>query len=133
MPTTYSYGFVLRQVSEASKYFQMVGKVWFPPELLPNDLEMTAFMMWLGVDNILVHLAGGLASILSRDNTNRLGERVLELINDNFCGEPYSSCAEIPGEKRTGTADDFLTRAKTYTLQLLADWHLSLAENSERT
>ncbi|CAN9191283.1 unnamed protein product [Alternaria alternata] len=131
VPTTYSYGFVLRQVSEASKYFQIVGKVWFPPELLPNDLEMTAFMMWLGVDDILVHLAGGFAYILSGDNTKRLEERVLELINVDFCGEPYSSCAEIPGEKRTGTADDFVERAKTYTLQLLADWHLFQAENSE--
>ncbi|RYO26519.1 hypothetical protein AA0111_g7911 [Alternaria arborescens] len=133
VPTAYSYGFVLRQVSEASKYFQIVGKVWFPPELLPNDLEMTAFMMWFGVDDILVHLAGGFAYILSGDNAKRLEERVLELINVDFCGEPYSSCAEVPGEKRTGTADDFVERAKTYTLQLLADWHLFQAENSERT
>ncbi|KAH8629602.1 hypothetical protein IG631_16859 [Alternaria alternata] len=133
VPTTYSYGFVLRQVSEASKYFQIVGKVWFHPELLPNDLEMTAFMMWLGVDDILVHLAGGLAYILSGDNTKRLEERVLELINVDFCGEPYSSCAEIPGEKRTGTADHFVTRAETYTWQLIADWHFFQAEKSERT
>lgn len=93
VPTEYGYGFVLRQVSEASKYFQIVGKVWFPPELLPDDLEMPTFMLWLGVDDILVHLAGGLASILSEDKANRPGERVLELINDDFCGEPYSSCA----------------------------------------
>ncbi|KAH7088774.1 heterokaryon incompatibility protein-domain-containing protein [Paraphoma chrysanthemicola] len=133
VPTTYSYGFILRQVSEASKYFQIVGKVWFPPELLPDDLEMTAFMMWLGVDDILVHLAGGLASTLLEDDTNGPGQRVLELINDNFCGEPYSSCAEIPGEKRTSTADNFLKHAKALTFQLLADWHLSIAKESEGT
>ena len=129
VPTMYNYGFVLRHIKAENRFFAIVGKVWFPAGLLPNNLQLTGFMLWLGFDDLLVHLAGGLCPLLSLDHPS---EDDLTTLNDAVCLQRYSSFAEIPGIMRSWEVPKSVDACRAETMRLIADWHRAWADRHER-
>jgi hypothetical protein len=102
VPTLSGRGFILRQRSD---YCEIIGKAWCLPDLVPQDLNKTAYLQ-LGVDDLLIHLVAVSQSLETYNIDPPSNDLVLQL-NVPFCAEFKSSIAtkisDPPSNKNQGT------------------------------
>lgn len=103
VPTHYGRGFVLRR---CGTLYSIIGKAYCPPDLRPDELEMTAFMMWYNPKDLLVHLVGGLRGLES-DDIDPPSKEMLDHLQVGFCITESSSFAQLPIRKRQWPASEF--------------------------
>ncbi|KAF9697763.1 hypothetical protein EKO04_004210 [Ascochyta lentis] len=103
IPTHYGRGFVLRQWGDR---YAIVAKAYCPPELLLEDIELTAFMMWYDVDDLLIHLVGGLRG-LATDGIDSPSEELIEHLNVGLCATDNSSFGQLSSRRRTLFAHEY--------------------------
>lgn len=103
IPTHYGRGFVLRR---CGTYYSVVGKAYCPPDLRPDELEMTAFMMWYNPEDLLVHLVGGLRGLRSTD-IDPPSHEMLDQLQISLCVTENSSFAQLPTRQQKWPASEF--------------------------
>ncbi|UPX20256.1 uncharacterized protein EKO05_0010495 [Ascochyta rabiei] len=96
IPTHYGRGFVLRQWGHR---YTIIAKAYCPPELMSDELVLTAFMMWYDVDDLLIHLVGGLRG-LAADEIDPPSRELIEHLNIGFCATENSSFGQMPSRRR---------------------------------
>lgn len=132
-PTGRCFGFVLRKYFRSSRYWVVVGRAACSIDIIPEDYQMTAFMLWLGVEDLLVHLAHGDAFLFDWDEENGPEEGLLAILNLPFCIESCSSFAEIPLVHRQWSEEEFRLQDRAIAFTLLADWHRRCADSAALT
>lgn len=105
IPTHYGRGFIVRRWGEA---YTIIAKAYCPPELLPDDLELTAFMMWYDVDDLLIHLVGGLRG-LDTDDIDPPSEEMIEHLNVRICAREHSSYGQLPSRRLAWPAHAYVS------------------------
>ena len=103
VPTHYGRGFVLRQ---SGTLYAVVGKAYCPPDLWPDEIELTAFMMWYDPNDLLIHLVGGLRG-LAEDQIDPPSIEMVEHLNIKLCATENSSFGQLPLRRRTWPASEY--------------------------
>ena len=68
LPTTRTFGFLLRQSFLGSRYFEVVGRAAVTPSMLRDQSRIAAFMMWFGAEDLLAHMSYALNFIFDWDD-----------------------------------------------------------------
>lgn len=103
IPTNYGRGFVLRRWGTL---YAVVGKAYCPPDLWPEDLELTAFMMWYDPEDLLVHVVGGLRGLES-DDIDPPSKEMIDHLQIGLCADENTSFGQLPSRQRRWSASDF--------------------------
>jgi hypothetical protein len=127
VPTSRCYGVVLRQSSSAPRYFDVIGRLSWISLSMPEEPDMTAFMIWFGVEDMLVHLVCGTPFCWQLTASEDPGEDLDWALSMPFCGEERSSFAEIPLKPRQWSEEEFRMSGETIRSTMLKDWHRKLS------
>jgi hypothetical protein len=127
VPTSPCYGVVLRQSNSAPRYFDVIGRLSWISLSMPREPDMTAFMIWFGVEDMLVHLVCGTPFCWQLTASDDPGEDLDRALSMPFCGEERSSFAEIPLKPRQWSEEDFRMRREPIRATMLEDWRHKLS------
>lgn len=126
VPTSRCYGVVLRQSVSAPRYYDIVGRLSWTSLSMPETPGLTAFMIWFGVEDLLVHIVCGSPFFLEYASSDELGKGLGWAPSIPFCAQPRSSFAEIPMEPRQWSKEEFRMGGETIRSAMLEDWRRNL-------
>jgi hypothetical protein len=104
-----------------------VGRIFILPDRIADDTSITAFILWFGVEDLIVYLTGHISKL---DDTYSPGEGLLVSLETSICSQPHSSLAEIPWDTRQFEAHEFQQELSLQgiTARLMAKWHIKFAK-----
>jgi hypothetical protein len=88
---------VLRQVSTASRYCTIIGKIVCSPRLFKGPLGSRC-RLWCGVEDIIIHMTQNKATFRDWEVHDGPSEELHTTLSLPFCAAPYSSFAELCNE-----------------------------------
>lgn len=118
LPTYFGRGLILRKVGMS---YTIVGKAWCPPKNVPDDLQMTAFLMWYDAEDLLVHIAAGLQG-LTDYTIDPPRSDLLQHLHVKMCASPNSSFGQAADPERRFSAEEYREYAQTIWKTVLRDW-----------
>jgi hypothetical protein len=129
-PTFSGFGFALRQISANSLFYAVVGRITWLPQAMLDDAQVTAFILVIGIDDIVAHLMQSDEFWDNWSDRTRPKQALQVALNLPFCAASYSSFAVIPGEKRKTLREAFKDdkSVEFITITLLLEWRHRLSK-----